>query len=54
MQADRDQVAAAREGLGTECALMVDAGTVWQEDIDAASQRIQMLNDFDVLCLSDP
>jgi L-alanine-DL-glutamate epimerase-like enolase superfamily enzyme len=53
-QKDRDQVAAAREAMGKQCALMVDAGTVWLEDLDEASKRIEMLNEFDVLWLEEP
>ena len=31
---DEDQLAAAREGLGTDAILLVDAGQIWVEDVE--------------------
>ena len=36
VQADRDQLKAAREGLGGDVRLCVDVGTVWDSDLQAA------------------
>lgn len=52
--ADRDQVAAAREGLGADAALLIDAGTVWVDDVDAARQRLPALKEFKVTWLEEP
>src|SRR4051812_12056841 len=37
---DRNQVAAAREGLGPDASLLVDAGTVWKDDLEKARARL--------------
>jgi L-alanine-DL-glutamate epimerase-like enolase superfamily enzyme len=54
VQQDADQVHAAREGLGGERTLLVDAGTVWAEDVDAAAARIPALEDCRVDWLEEP
>ena len=51
---DEDQVHAAREGLGEEGILLVDAGTVWGDDVQAASQRIPSLEACRALWLEEP
>jgi L-alanine-DL-glutamate epimerase-like enolase superfamily enzyme len=51
---DGDQVRAAREGLGARGVLMVDAGTVWGDDVDAAKQRLPALQECDVWWLEEP
>jgi L-alanine-DL-glutamate epimerase-like enolase superfamily enzyme len=51
---DADQVRAAREGLGAGATLLVDAGTVWGEDVAAAAQRIDVLNECRVTWLEEP
>jgi L-alanine-DL-glutamate epimerase-like enolase superfamily enzyme len=43
VQADADQFMAAREGLGEDGILLIDIGTVWVNDVAAASQRLQSL-----------
>ena len=45
VDADCDQLAAAREGLGKDGILLVDAGTVWNTDLDAARARLKMLKE---------
>jgi len=40
---DEAQLAAAREGLGPDGILLVDAGTVWNDDVDAARLRLAAL-----------
>lgn len=52
--ADADHLMAAREGLGPDIRLMVDAGTAWREDTDAAKQRLQALNEVKVHWLEEP
>jgi L-alanine-DL-glutamate epimerase-like enolase superfamily enzyme len=52
--ADADQVQAAREGLGPEGVLLVDAGTVWGEDVDAAALRLPTLEEAGVVWLEEP
>lgn len=52
--ADADHVAAAREGLGDDGTLLIDAGTVWGEDVEAAKQRISALEQHDVVWLEEP
>src|SRR5215472_9107725 len=41
---DSDQVHAAREGLGKDGILLIDAGTIWKDDISAAEQRLPALH----------
>ncbi len=54
VQADVEQVEAAREGLGEDGVLLIDAGTVWVDDIERASQRLQVLRDCRVTWLEEP
>ncbi|NQV28551.1 MAG: mandelate racemase/muconate lactonizing enzyme family protein, partial [Rhodopirellula sp.] len=51
---DRDQVAAAREGLGTDGILMIDAGTVWGDDVAPAKARLPALAENNVFWLEEP
>ncbi len=51
---DDDHVRAAREGLGRDAALMVDAGTVWVDDLEAALRRLPTLQECEVLWLEEP
>jgi L-alanine-DL-glutamate epimerase-like enolase superfamily enzyme len=51
---DIDQVVAAREGLGKEGILCIDAGTVWGTDVLAASARLAALQDNEVTWLEEP
>jgi L-alanine-DL-glutamate epimerase-like enolase superfamily enzyme len=54
VEQDADHVAAAREGVGPDTKLMIDAGTVWGEDVDAAAKRIDALEAHNVLWLEEP
>ena len=54
VQADEDQVTAAREGLGPEAFLCIDAGTVWHTDLEAAAQRLGVLEACGVSWLEEP
>ena len=54
VQADADQAHAAREGLGAEATLLIDAGTVWGDDVAAAQARLPALQECGVLWLEEP
>jgi L-alanine-DL-glutamate epimerase-like enolase superfamily enzyme len=51
---DRDQVQAARAGLGSDLLLLVDAGTVWGDDVQLAEQRLPALLESNALWLEEP
>jgi L-alanine-DL-glutamate epimerase-like enolase superfamily enzyme len=51
---DREQLRAAREGLGEDAILLVDAGTVWGDDVEAAAARLPALHENRVLWLEEP
>ena len=53
-KADADQVYAAREGLGADGHLLVDAGTVWVDDVDQARARLKALQDCGATWLEEP
>ena len=54
VDADTAQVRAARDGLGADIALMVDAGTVFDEDVDAAAARLPALAACGVRWFEEP
>jgi L-alanine-DL-glutamate epimerase-like enolase superfamily enzyme len=54
VQEDEDQLRAAREGLGEEGILLIDGGTVWCDDLAAASQRVRALQDCRATWLEEP
>lgn len=51
---DADQVMAAREGLGADATLLVDAGTVWVEDVARAMLSLPSLIAADATWLEEP
>jgi len=51
---DRDQLQAAREGLGKEGTLLIDAGQIWGEDVSAAEARLPLLEEVDAKWLEEP
>ncbi len=51
---DRDQLQAAREGLGQDGILLVDAGTVWNTDLGAARARLKILKEVGATWLEEP
>lgn len=51
---DADQFMAAREGLGEDGVLLIDIGTVWKDDVAAASQRIPALQACRATWLEEP
>ncbi|UEM07524.1 mandelate racemase/muconate lactonizing enzyme family protein (plasmid) [Skermanella rosea] len=54
VDADRDQVHAAREGLGPDGILLIDAGTVWEDDVQAAAARLPALAEAGATWLEEP
>jgi L-alanine-DL-glutamate epimerase-like enolase superfamily enzyme len=54
VEADVEQFRAAREGLGEDGILLVDVGTVWRDDVGAASKRVNALQDVRATWLEEP
>lgn len=54
VEVDNQHIYAAREGLGKEGTLLIDAGTVWGDDITAAQKRISALEECGVVWLEEP
>lgn len=54
LAADADQLHAAREGLGPDGVLLVDAGQIWREDVDAAALRLPLLEQVRATWLEEP
>jgi len=51
---DRDHLQAAREGIGADGTLLIDAGQIFREDVDAAAARIAMLEEVGAVWLEEP
>jgi L-alanine-DL-glutamate epimerase-like enolase superfamily enzyme len=51
---DRDHLHAAREGVGAEGRLLIDAGQIFREDVDAAAARIAMLEEVNAGWFEEP
>jgi L-alanine-DL-glutamate epimerase-like enolase superfamily enzyme len=51
---DADHVAAAREGLGDDAQLLIDAGQIWGDDLDAALARLDALENARATWLEEP
>ena len=54
VQADRDHVMAAREGIGPDGILLVDVGTVWVDDVSLAVPRLEALQEANATWLEEP
>lgn len=54
VQDDADQFMAAREGLGEDGILLIDAGTVWKNDVEAAAARLPALQACRATWLEEP
>jgi L-alanine-DL-glutamate epimerase-like enolase superfamily enzyme len=54
LRADVAQLDAAREGLGDDGILLVDAGTVWTGDFESARQRLDVLQRVRATWLEEP
>ena len=51
---DAEHVAAAREGLGPDRLLLIDAGTVWNNNVEEAKARLRALEEHQVHWLEEP
>jgi L-alanine-DL-glutamate epimerase-like enolase superfamily enzyme len=51
---DRDHLQAAREGIGADGTLLVDAGQIFREDVEAAAARIAMLEEAGAIWFEEP
>ncbi len=51
---DADHVAAAREGLGDDAQLLIDAGQIWGDDLEAAAARLEALERAHATWLEEP
>lgn len=54
LAADEAHVRAARAGLGPDVALLVDAGTIWGEDVEEAARRLPVLQECGARWLEEP
>jgi L-alanine-DL-glutamate epimerase-like enolase superfamily enzyme len=54
VQDDADQLAAAREGIGPDGILLVDAGQIWNQDVAAAEARMPYLEGVKATWLEEP
>jgi L-alanine-DL-glutamate epimerase-like enolase superfamily enzyme len=54
VRSDGEHIAAAREGLGPDGILLVDAGTVWVDDLEAAAARLEALKTHGATWLEEP
>lgn len=51
---DADHVAAAREGLGADGTLLIDAGQIWGDDVETAAARLDALEAAGATWLEEP
>jgi len=51
---DAAHVEAARAGMGSEAEVLIDAGQIFAQDVEAAAQRLPALERFGVLWLEEP
>ena len=54
VQADAEHIFAARDGIGDDGYLMIDAGTVFKEDVEAAAARLAALHEANVYWYEEP
>jgi L-alanine-DL-glutamate epimerase-like enolase superfamily enzyme len=54
LKEDADQLTAAREGLGPDGTLLIDAGQIWFEDVAAAEARLPLLESVKATWLEEP
>jgi L-alanine-DL-glutamate epimerase-like enolase superfamily enzyme len=54
VETDEDHLHAAREGLGSDGILLIDAGTVWNTNVDAARARLRGLKEVRATWLEEP
>jgi L-alanine-DL-glutamate epimerase-like enolase superfamily enzyme len=53
-QEDADHVVAAREGLGDDAELLIDAGQIWEDNVQLAMSRIPALQKANATWLEEP
>jgi L-alanine-DL-glutamate epimerase-like enolase superfamily enzyme len=53
-ETDKAHLMAAREGMGKEAHLMIDAGTVWRENVAEAQLRLSALKAVNAYWLEEP
>jgi L-alanine-DL-glutamate epimerase-like enolase superfamily enzyme len=51
---DREHVESARDGFGDDGILLIDAGTVWVDDVETAAKRLEALKDVRATWLEEP
>ncbi len=51
---DRDHLQAAREGIGRDGTLLIDAGQIFREDVETAALRIPYLEEVDTVWFEEP
>jgi L-alanine-DL-glutamate epimerase-like enolase superfamily enzyme len=54
LQQDADQLMAAREAIGPDATLLVDAGQIWGENVEAAASRLPLLEEAKAVWLEEP
>jgi L-alanine-DL-glutamate epimerase-like enolase superfamily enzyme len=54
VEADAEHIFAAREGIGQDAHLMIDGGTIFDEDVEAAALRLPALAQANVLWYEEP
>jgi len=54
VESDAAQIAAAREGIGADGILLVDAGTVFEDDVEHASKRLAALQQHRATWFEEP
>lgn len=54
LEQDHQNLKAAREGLGNDAKLMIDVGTVWIDQVDAACERLQIMEQNRITWLEEP
>jgi L-alanine-DL-glutamate epimerase-like enolase superfamily enzyme len=51
---DAEHVVAAREGLGDDALLLIDAGQIWEDDVERAAERLPALQAARTTWLEEP
>jgi L-alanine-DL-glutamate epimerase-like enolase superfamily enzyme len=54
VEIDEAHIFAAREGMGSESYIMIDAGTIFDEDVDAAAVRLAAMSAAKILWYEEP
>jgi len=54
VETDAQHIAAAREGLGSDSIVLIDAGTVWYDNVEQAALRLSALKAHRVTWLEEP